>query len=278
MVAAALAAGVLVGGCKRPSYDTSTPQAAVDAMAAMVRDGRPELLPTMVFIEARDVAFSDGVTEASAIEDVKGKTGEMLGRLWRISGKVRRAFPADVDRELAKGGSWVSRNGFGEVFTAVMADPFGWLDANRSRLVAEDMGDGTAAFEIDGKPVLGGSLLMQETGDGWRLAVPVELLRASGYYPDTREEWAVLASMMLSIENALIDFESELDSGRFRNLAGASERAGRLISESAVAQAVIYGMMIQNDPARKAEPPEVDAKDVQRALGNTGDAMRRRAE
>ena len=295
-VALALAASLALGGCRKPRYDTSTPEAAVDSMARMVKEGRVEMLPTMLFVEARDVEFADGVTEASAIEDVKGKAGDMLARLWRVSTKLKKRYPADVDRELAKGGSWATRSGFGDVFTAVMADPFGWLDANRSRLEVEDLGDGTASFEIDGKPALGGALSMRETPEGWRVAVPIELARSSGYFPDTREEWAVLAYMMLAVENALIDFERELDSGKFRDLRAASERAGRMVSESAAAQAIIFAMMQQNDPAKAGDAAaagkggalEVNAgkvnvriggdAPVEEDLGRAGDLMRQQAE
>ena len=297
-VLAALAVPALgLQACRKPRYDTSTPAAALDAMAQMVKDGRPELLPTMVDVEARDIAFDDGVTEASAIEDVKRKAGDMLAQLWRVSLKIKKRYPAEVDKEIAKGGTWANRGGFGDVFTAVVSDPFGWLDANRSRLTAEDLGDGTAAFELDGKPVLGGTLAMRETDAGWRVSVPVELIRSSGYFPDTREEWAVLAYMMLAVENALGDFEAELDSGKFARLSDAGERAGRLIAESAVAQAVIFAMMQQNDPAKKgaagaagaapggftikagnAEIPVGSTGDVNRDLGNAGDIMRRQAE
>jgi len=287
-----LAALVTLGGCKKPRYDSSTPALAVDAMAQMVKDGRPELLPTMIDIEAREVTFSDGVTETSAINDVKKKTGDMLAQLWRVSKKLKAKYPRDVEKELSKGGTWATRSGFGDVFTAVMADPFGWLDANRSRLVVEDLGDGTAAFSIDGKQVLGGTLAMRETPDGWRISVPVNLIRGSGYFPETREEWAVLAYMMIAVENALGDFENELDTGKFKNLSAASERAGRMIAESAVAQGIIFAMMKQKGDGTKAGAPRgaIELKvgkdslqigssgDVQKDLGQAGDMMRKQAE
>lgn len=295
VLALASAAVLGLGGCRKPRYDTSTPQAAIDAMAQMVKDGRPELLPTMIDIEARDITFPDGVTEASAINDVKLKAGDMLARLWKVSRTIQRRYPKDVEAEVAKGGSWASRSGFGDVFTSVVSDPFGWLDANRSRLEAEDLGDGTAAFTLDGKPVLGGTLTMHETTEGWRIAVPVALIRSSGYFPDTREEWAVLAYLMLAVENAIRDFERELDDGKFKTLSAAGERAGRLIAESAVAQVVIFAMMQQNDPAKagaaagagaggftikagNAEIPIGSTGDVNRDMGNAGDIMRRQAE
>ena len=200
---------------------------------------------------------------------------------------------AEVGAEVSKGGSWASRSGFGDVFTAVVSDPFGWLDANRSRLEAEDLGDGTAALSLDGKPVLGGVLTMRETSEGWRMSVPVELIRSTSYFPDTREEWAVLAYLMLAVENAIRDFEGELDDGKFKNLSAAGERAGRLIAESAVAQVAIFAMMQQNDPAKAgaapgpggftikagtAEIPIGSTGDVNKDMGNAGDIMRRQAE
>ena len=52
-----------------------------------------------------------------------------------------------------------------------------------------------------------------------------------------------MASMLISIENALEDFEIDVRTDRFKSLSQAAASAGRLIGESAVVQAVIYGMM-----------------------------------
>lgn len=276
-VLAALAL-VAAGGCRKPKYDTSTPQKAVEAMESMVRDGRPELLPSLLYLEPRDVTYDDGVTEASAIEEVKRKAGDMLGQLWRVSLKIKRRYPQDVDALLAQGGTWASGQGGGDIVAKVMADPFGWLDANRARLEVEDLGDGTAAFNVDGKPILGGVLTMVETKDGWRVTFPAQLVRQSIYFPDTREEWAVAAFLMLAVENALTDFENEIDSGKYPTLQAAGERAGRLVAESAGAQAIIFVMMQRNQPGK--EPPKESAVGVpmERFMGQAGNQMRRRAE
>ena len=68
-------------------------------------------------------------------------------------------------------------------------------------------------------------------------------MQGQEFWPQTREEWAVLASMMLAVENSLIDFERELDSGKFKTLQQATERIGRLLGESVVVQSVIYFSM-----------------------------------
>ena len=80
-----------------------------------------------------------------------------------------------------------------------------------------------------------------------QVALPVQYAQTSQYWPQTRYEWSVIASMMVAIENSLNDFEREVDQGEFRNLSQASERAGRLLGESVVVQSVIYAMMKDDD-------------------------------
>lgn len=238
---------VLLAGCSKPQYDTSTPEKTLDSIQRMVEDGRPELLAQMIEIPARDIEFPDGVTEESAIGEVKGKFGDMLAQLWRVSRKLNQRYPGEVSKELEGGGRQLrfglADSGFGPVVAGVLADPFGFLSEQRGKLEAEDLGDGTATLSYDGEPVGQGMLLLVETDDGWRVSAPVELIRGNAYYPDTREEWSVIASMMLGVEGSLTEFEAELDEGKFRNLAAAGERAGRLLGESVVAQSIIYGMM-----------------------------------
>jgi len=222
-------------------YDTSTPEAAIDAVRLMVVDGRPDLLPQMIELKARDVTFDDGVTEASAIADVRRKSGEMLARLWRVSQKIRARWPKQVERELTRAAS--GGGAFEDRIAQVLIDPFAAIDSQREKLTVEDLSDGTAAILWEGEPVLAGLVSLVETPSGWRIDVGVERLRSNKYWPDTRHEWAVVASMMLGIENSLKDFERELDNGRFKDLASASSRVGRLVGESVVAQSVIYAMM-----------------------------------
>src|SRR5262245_31781265 len=91
-----MAMTLALGGCAKPEYDASTPQSALDSMHKMITDGRPEMLAQMVHIDARSITYADGVTEASAIDEVTHKTGDMLGRLYRVARKLRDAFPDQV--------------------------------------------------------------------------------------------------------------------------------------------------------------------------------------
>ena len=242
-----MAGALLAGGCSDPVYDTSTPQSTVDAMQQMLEDERPDLLPTLLYIEPREISFDDGVTEASAIEDVRTKLSDMLAQLWRVARKLQAKFPDEVVDEGTRTVVGFTDDGFGDWFGSVLADPFAVIEEQRERLVVEDMYDGTAAVLIDDEPAFGGFLSMIETGDGWRIALPVQYAQSSEFWPQTRYEWSVIASMMLAIENSLSDFEREIDRDGFRSLAHASERAGRLLGESVVVQSVIYGMMKRGD-------------------------------
>jgi len=239
---AALAVALLTG-CSKPKYDTSTPVALLDSVQKAVQDGRPEDLPQFIEIAARDIAFDDGVTEESAIGDVKGKLSDMLGQLGRVSRKLKERYAKDLGRKKTELDRVSDRFGFGPVVERAVTDPFAFLDESRAKLTAEDLGDGTAALLYDDKPVAGGFVALVETGGGWRVTVPIELVQSNEYWPQTRHEWAVLASIMLGIENSLTMFESELDQGRFKTLDQASERVGRLLGESVIVQSVIYASM-----------------------------------
>ena len=209
-------------------------------MYKMIADGHPELIGQCIHIEPRELAFSDGVTEASAIQDVTDKAGAMIGQLYRVARKLRERYPDDIQREFETVKKQAERDDLDE-FARFLADPFGLIDANRSRLTVEDMGDGTAAILFDGKPPFGYGMLMREVSGQWKVDVPIDLLQ--NYRPNTREEWQVLANMMLALERSLTAFEEEVDDGQFRDLRHACNRAGRLLGERAFVQAIIYQNM-----------------------------------
>jgi len=95
LVALGLPMAVMLGGCSDPTYDTATPEALLNSMQRAVRDGRYEDLPGFIEISARDIEFADGVTEESAIGDVKRKLSDMLGQLGRVSTKLKPLVEKD---------------------------------------------------------------------------------------------------------------------------------------------------------------------------------------
>ena len=253
-------------GCKKNGDDTSTPQKALDAIQRMIEEGRPQDLPKMIEIKSRDVTFEDGVTEASAIQNVKDKMGDMLAQLWRVSKKVNSRFPAELKAEAKVGIAAAADRGFDyrSLAKRVLGDPFGFLTEQRARMEVEDLGDGTAAISIDKEPAFGGLLTMVETSDGWRMNVPVDTLRSNKYWPDSRHEWAVIASMMIGIENSLGEFEEEFDEGKIRSVREAGERVGRLVGESVVVQSIIYSMMKRDDGAAPSRSDSLQALNARR--------------
>ena len=260
-------------GCKKPKFNTSTPEDMLDAATEMVAQNHAEYLPTLLDIPARDITFDDGVTEASAIDEVKLKAGDMLARLVRVAGELRDRFPKQVDKEikivLGKGRNASVR----DIAIAAIADPAAWLTAQRALLTATDLGDATAALNFDGQPIFAGALTLTQTSEGWRVRFPMTYTckssqvkcsgwRSSKYWPDSREEWAIVASMMLAVENALKDFERDLKSGSIKNLDAASSRVGRLIGESVVAQSIIYSMMKREGDQDESAQPQTPASNT----------------
>lgn len=241
----------LTGCAEKPTYDTSTPEGVLIAMQQMVQDGHPEALVTLLEITPRDVTFDDGVTEASAIAEVKQKTGDMLAQLWRIATKLHDRYPNEFAKESTSATEALDRQfplaAIGKYTQEALRDPFAFVTNQRDKLSAEDMGDGTAALLYEGEPIAGGAVTLVETDDGWKFLVPLDAMRGSEYFPDTREEWAILASLMLGVENAMKDFEDEVDAGEFGSLRAASERVGQMVGGSLIVQSVVYATMKRGD-------------------------------
>ncbi|MGI9013051.1 MAG: hypothetical protein ACR2GY_02250 [Phycisphaerales bacterium] len=239
----------LLHGCSDPEYDLSSPEIALNSMQQMIEDGNARSLASVIHIPARDIAFADGVTEASAINDVMQKTADLLGQLHRVSTKLRDRYPDEigVEIETARGAMGAIYLGFlEEPMARFLADPFAFLRDQRERLATIDLGDGSAAVMWDGEPAFGGiGLAMREVDGEWKFELPIDMPPISEFRPETREEWAVIASMMLGFENALNDFEDRLDAGKFGSLADASGEAGRMIGASAIVQGAIYAFMKQ---------------------------------
>ena len=236
----------LLAGCGSEEYDTSTPEAVLASARSMVENGDANRLPELIHFEARDIQFDDGVTEASAIEEVKAKLAELMGRLWVIGEELQARFPGESLDTLDEAVVMVGAEGGGDwtdIVGQLLTDPYDFLDEGQGRIEILDLGDGTAAVLWDDEPALGGFVAMLETDDGWRASVPIELVRDTEYWPQTRWEWSVVASMLLSIENALEDFENDVRNDQFRTLSQAAASAGRIVGESAVVQGIIYGMM-----------------------------------
>ena len=64
---------LLLGGCGGADYDTPTPESVMVVAGTMVDNGDADQLPSLIEIAPRDIEFEDGVTEASAIAEVKAK-------------------------------------------------------------------------------------------------------------------------------------------------------------------------------------------------------------
>ncbi|MFB0985131.1 MAG: hypothetical protein QMB94_02460, partial [Phycisphaerales bacterium] len=142
------APGLLLVGCGGADYDTSTPESVLVVAKEMVENGEADRLPELIDITPRDIAFEDGVTEASAIEEVKGKLSELLGRLWVVGEELQRQFPEETVGSLDEAVGMVNdatEGDWTDVIGGFLADPFRFLEVQEDRVEILDLGDGTAA-------------------------------------------------------------------------------------------------------------------------------------
>ena len=115
ILALCLPVASMLGGCADPTYDASTPTALLDSMQQAVKEGRYQDLPQFIEIAARDIEFDDGVTEASAIGDVKKKLSDMLGQLGRVSEKLKPLVEKDKKKAKKEVDRISDRFGFGPI-------------------------------------------------------------------------------------------------------------------------------------------------------------------
>ncbi len=204
----------------RPVYPASTPEDVLDAAVAMIEDGRPELLPTL--IDAPSPEF----------RSVLNRLGELLAGLRDLAQALEAKFPEQVaalrsappPAALSAGGAPELDEG---ALVRLMADPFSWLVDTRDRLETTPLGEDGAAILVDGAPAFGLGVTMRRNESGqWRIVPPLGLPMLSRFMPQNRDEWSIVASMVTVVDNALRDLARDVRRGRCDSLDQAVQLAG----------------------------------------------------
>jgi len=205
----------------RPDYPARTPDALLDAAVAMIEDGRPDLLPSLIDAPS---------TEFRAVLD---RLGGLLASLRELSRALETEFPSQVAslRSSPPPGllSGAAAEGFDDdTLARLLADPFAWLEGARDRLETIPIGDDAAAILVDGAPAFGVGLTMRRVEEGqWRVVVPLGLPFVGRYLPQSRDEWSIVASMVTVVDNALRDLTRDVRRGRCETIDDAVSLAGQ---------------------------------------------------
>jgi hypothetical protein len=130
---------------------------------------------------------------------------------------------------------------FQDFTTRLFSDPFGWLDTGAARLSVERIADDNAVMKFDKEPLLGGVLTIRKYGDRWWFVLPLNLPGVNQYTPQTRNEWAIVASLIKVIDNAMGELRDDVKGGKAANVQRVSELAGEKAFIPAAIVFVMYG-------------------------------------
>lgn len=234
---------VVIGGlgCERKrTYSQATPDDVVKSAVAMVQNKDAGQLSNLVYAESPEmralmnrvgtlfenlqklsVAASKrwpeeyAAMQAEALKSATEKTPGLLSMMSQGGGSGRRggaSGPQNPDQ-------------FRDMFNAVLADPYGWIDRNAPRLSAVKTSDETGAVLIDGEPaipVVGLPLKMQE--GRWFVALPTNMPPISSFWPRTKQQWSILGSFVQVIDNAVISLTKSVDDGQVGSMKQLTDK------------------------------------------------------
>jgi len=235
-VALLMVAMLFAGGCsRRPRYSQETPDDVIKSAVAMIKNGDTRKLASLIYADSPEM------------RGVLNQFGRMLESMQKLSVASAQRFPAEFAKlqEDAAAAAEDPKNktliasmmaGLGDFtpkpgqrppnaddiragFSAVLADPFGWIDRNAARLSTVKTADDTAAVMFDGQPaipVVG--LPMRMEGGKWYVVLPVNVPPVSNVMPRTRQQWSIFASVFKVLENSSNAVTDEVRAGRVSSL------------------------------------------------------------
>ncbi|TVQ63725.1 MAG: hypothetical protein EA378_01240 [Phycisphaerales bacterium] len=247
-MAASLGLLMLLGGCGDRHYDQSTPERTLESASAMVANGEPQRLTSLIWAEDEatrqvydrlgrvlkrggDLAvliqerFPEDVKRVQSDLDRAGASGQPTVLERTLTGGNRRARTPQAQRE--------QRQQLEAAIRAIFADPYGFLERGRDRLGTTFVNDTSSAITWDGRLVLPPfGLLIQQQDDGkWYLTLPTQgIPQIKRFLPSASEDMAMIwmATIQL-LDNVLVDMDARIRSGRYRSLDEAARGAGEMI-------------------------------------------------
>lgn len=250
IVAAVLSLWSAVGaGCGRQTeYSQETADDLVRSAVMMVRRGEASRLDDLIYAE--DERMRAALT----------RLGDLLGRMQVLAAAVQERFPEEVAALRTKTEEAVKDGRAGELVialggrpneddedrmqsmaTALLADPYGWLDRHGERLGAMLVSDDFATLTLDGKPVLQPiGVPMRRDGGKWYFALPMHLPGVSRAMPRTDAEWAIIAYAMRTLDQAVRELTDDVRSGRIGSIKKLQDELGEKLMGPGLVVFVAY--------------------------------------
>lgn len=218
-------------------YPQSTPDEVLQSALAMIRRGDARRLPDLIYADSDEMRA------------VLNRLGRLLQSVQALAATIQQKFPQEVEELRAKGAesalTRIAQRGvprtdrragpreqrqmqesLADASRLLLADPYGWLERNSSRLTTLKTADNVAAIMVDGKPAFGLGLTMRRDNDRWHVVLPINMPGVARFVPRNHDEWAILASMIQVVDNAVLELDSDVRAGRVHSLQGVAELAG----------------------------------------------------
>jgi hypothetical protein len=232
------------GGCSRKrQYSQDSPDETIRSAAAMIKNGDTHRLSDLIYAESPEMRA------------VLNQLGKVLGSMQSLSVISAKKFPAEFKKlqddalaaaEDPKNKSLVSQlmvgmTEFGggdrkaarqpnsddirNAFSAILADPFGWIDRNAARITTIKTADDAAGVLFDGQPAIPGLGLPMRLEKGrWYIALPLNVPPISGVMPRSRQQWSILGSVLKVTDNAMVDLTKDVEAGRVSGLKHLTDK------------------------------------------------------
>ncbi len=242
VLVAGFLAYTLTGTGKRNTYAQSSPDDVLRAAVAMIKNGETRQLSTLIYADSPEM------------RTVLGQLGTVLESMQKLSVSSAKRFPEEFQKlqddalaaaEDPKNKGLVAQlmigmNEFGNgkpsgrqpnaddvrnAFSAILADPFGWIDRNAARLTTVKTADDTASIMFDGQPAIPVVGLPMKLENGkWYIHLPLNVSPISNVMPKSKQQWSILGSVLKVTDNAMIDLRADVDAGRVAGLRNLTDK------------------------------------------------------
>jgi hypothetical protein len=215
-------------------YSQETPEDLVRSAITMIRRGEASRLDDLIYAE-------DERMRAALV-----RLGDLLGRMQQLGSAVQKRFPEEVAalrtraEEAVKDGragqlvlslggrpSRENEQQMQSMATAILADPYGWMDRNADRLGAMLLSEDLAVLTIDGQPALQPiGVPLRRDGGKWYFALPMNVPGVSRAMPRTDAEWAIIGYAMRTLDRAVGELTEDVRSGRIGSIKALQDELG----------------------------------------------------
>jgi len=246
------------------ALDQQTPEGVIESARLAVSEGQAERLSELVH------------ADNERMRRVYDKAGTVLGSLQDLAEAVAEHFPREVGRierlaaEAGEGPARGRRSGLGLGFSPelfqdsddpvndavqrLLADPYGWLSGEASRLSTTTIDDTRVAVLRDGMPIFPpvGLVIEKRPDDKWYVVLPTHYSWIQRFLPKNEDETRIWLALLQVFDNALIDLRKDIESGRVRTLDRAVEVATQKVMS--VAPLVIFAYGKAREAREEPEP------------------------